>query len=174
LKLVDILLLLLLAWGGYGGSKKGLIVEIFSVSALVLAVLGSIRLLNSTVLFCAKWYQDQSRLLPYVTFVFLFIVIFMTITWTGNLFKALIKPTLLGSLDRLLGSVIGILKWGICSSTLLWLGRLIQINIPEVYTEGTFFFPIIEPLCPQLLAWGALWVPCIQKWLTATSITQDN
>ena len=174
MKLVDILLLLLLAWGGYGGFRKGLIAEVFSVSALALAVLGSIRLLDSAVLFCAKWYEDQSGLLPYVTFVFLFIVIFMTITSTGNLFKALIKPTLLGSLDKLLGSVVGILKWGICSSTLLWLVRLVQIKIPEIYTEGTFLFPIIEPLCPQLLAWGASWVPCIQKWLTATSTTQDS
>lgn len=133
----------------------------------MLAVLGSIRLLNGTVSFCTKWYQDQDGLLPYVAFVFLFIVIFMTITWIGKLFKTLIKPTLLGDLDQLLGGVAGILKWGMFSSTLLWLGQLVRLNISEVYTEGTFFFPIIKLLCPRLLAWGASWVPWIQEWLTA-------
>ncbi|MCU0317743.1 MAG: CvpA family protein [Amoebophilaceae bacterium] len=174
MKLVDTLLLLLLLWGGYSGFRKGLIAEVFSVSALVLAVLGSTRLLNAAVLFCAKWYQDQDELLPYVTFVLLFTVIFMTIMWTGNLLKTLIKPTLLGSLDKLLGGVVGILKWGICSSTLLWLGHLVQLHIPEVYTEGTFFFPIVELLCPRLLAWGTSWIPWIQGWLTATDTIQHH
>jgi len=49
LRLLDILLLMLLAWGGYSGFRKGLVLEIFSISALVLAVLGSIKLLDGAV-----------------------------------------------------------------------------------------------------------------------------
>jgi membrane protein required for colicin V production len=174
LKLFDIFSLILLAWGGYSGFRKGLILEIFSVSALVLAVLGSIRFLDEAVELCIKWYDDQNGLLPYVAFVSLFIIIFMTITWIGALFKTLIKPTLLGSLDRLLGGVLGILKWGVCSSAFLWLGNLVQLTIPEAYTEGTCLFPIIASLCPHLLAWCSYWFPHIQEWLTTTDALQNN
>ena len=49
MKLLDIFLLILLVWGGYNGFRKGLILEIFSIGALVLAVLGSVRLLEKAV-----------------------------------------------------------------------------------------------------------------------------
>lgn len=174
LRLLDILLLMLLAWGGYSGFRKGLVLEIFSISALVLAVLGSIKLLDGAVGLCTKWYHGQNGWLPYVVFVCLFVVILITITLVGGFFKALIKPTLLGSLDRLLGTLLGILKWGICSSTFLWLGSLVQLKMPEAYTEGTFLFPIIESLCPQLLAWCSCWFPYLQKWLTTTGALKNG
>jgi membrane protein required for colicin V production len=168
LRLLDIFLLVLLGWGGYSGFRKGLILEIFSVGALVLAALGSVRLLDGAVALCTKWYDDQHALLPYVVFVLLFFIIFVTITWAGKFLKNLIKPTLLGSLDRLLGSILGILKWGICISTFFWLGNLVQLKIPEAHTIDTFLFPIVTSLCPQLLAWYSSWMPCIQEWLTTT------
>jgi membrane protein required for colicin V production len=163
-----------MAWGGYNGFKKGLIFEIFSISALALAALGSVRLLDGVIGFCVKWYHAQSELLPYVVSVSLFVIILITITWVGRLFRALIKPTLLGGLDRLLGSVLGIFKWSICSSAFLWLGSLVRLKIPEVYTEDTFIFPVVESLLPHLLAWCAPWVPYIQKWLITTTTLQDN
>jgi membrane protein required for colicin V production len=163
-----------MAWGGYNGFKKGLIFEIFSTGALALAALGSIRLLDGAVGLCVKWYHAQSELLPYVVSVSLFVIILITITWVGRLLRALIKPTLLGGLDRLLGSTLGIFKWSICSSALLWLGSLMQLKIPAAYTEDTFILPIVESLFPHLLAQCAPWIPYIQKWLTTTTTLQGN
>jgi membrane protein required for colicin V production len=163
-----------MAWGGYNGFKKGLIFEISSIGALVLATLGSVRLLDRVVELCVKWYHAQGELLPYVVFVSLFIIISITVTWIRGLFRALIKPTLLGDLDMFLGGVLGIFKWSICSSAFLWLGSLVQLKVPEAYTEGTFIFPIVESLLPHLLAWGTSWMPFIQEWLITTAIRQGN
>jgi membrane protein required for colicin V production len=173
-KPIDIFLLIVLAWGGYSGFKKGLICEIFSISALVLAALGSMKLLDGAIGLCARWYHAQSEWLPFVVSVSLFVIILVAITWVGRLFRALIKPTLLGSLDRLLGSVLGIFKWGVCNSTLLWLGGLVQLKIPEAYTEGAFIFPVVESLLPRLLDWCAPWMPYIQEWLITTTTLQEN
>jgi membrane protein required for colicin V production len=151
-----------------------LVLEIFSIGALVLAVLGSIRLLDSAVALCSKWYYDQRDLLPYIVFVLLFVSIFMVIMLAGRCFKALIKPTLVGSLDRLLGSILGIFKWGIYGSAFLWLGSLVQLRIPETYTENTFLFPIIASLCPQLMARCAAWIPSIQEWLMTIDTPQND
>jgi len=166
LKLLDIFLLIILAWGGYSGFNKGLILEIFSVGALALAAIGSIRLLDKAVEICARWNYEQKGLLPYIIFVSLFVIILITTTWMGRFFKALIKPTLLGGLDRLLGSILGILKWGVYSSTCLWLSSLLQLKIPEAYTNNTVLFPIIKSLAPQLLAWCATWLTHFPKWFS--------
>lgn len=164
MRLLDILVLLLLAWGGYRGFSKGLVLELFSVGALVLATLGSTRLLDGTLRLCSKWYHDPSGVLPYIIFILLFVSILVATTFVGKFFKALIQSTLLGSLDRFIGSLVGILKWGVCSSACLWLGGLVQLKLPEAYTEHTFLFPIIESLAPQLLAWYSSWFPHIQEW----------
>ena len=168
------MLLILLAWGGYSGFKKGLVLEIFSIGALVLAVLGSMRLLEATVALCTRWYPDQQKILPYVVFVFLFVTITITTTWVGKLLKALIKPTLLGNLDRLWGSALGIFKWSVYSSTALWLGNWVALEIPETYTADTILFPIIKAIVPQLLTWYVAWLPYIPEWLTKINMPQHH
>ena len=157
MKLLDIVLLLLLALGGYRGFKRGLVLELFSLGALVLAAMGSTRLLVVALGLCAKWYHGSSGALPYIVFVLIFLLILITIKGIGQFFRALIKPTLLGSLDRLLGSMIGLLKWGVGTSAYLWLGEVLQINIPEAYTTHTFIFPFIKSLAPQLFYWCIAW-----------------
>ena len=167
MRLLDIVLLIPLAWGGYRGFKRGMILEIFSLSALVLATLGSTRLLDGALALGAKWHYELSGIGRYVVFVLLFITILVATVWVGKLCQALLKPTLLGTLDRLLGSVVGILKWGILSSVCLWLGNLVQLQLPEQYTAGTFLFPVIKALAPRLLTWCGAWLPHLQDWAPA-------
>lgn len=157
MKLLDIFLLFVLALGSYRGFKRGLVVELFSLGALALAAMGSTRLLVVASGFCAKWYQGSSEALPYVIFVCLFLIILVTIKGIGQLFSALIKTTLLGSIDRLLGSMLGLLKWSVGTSAYLWLGELLQLKIPEVYTANTVLFPLIKALAPQLFSWCVTW-----------------
>ncbi|MEL6606774.1 MAG: CvpA family protein [Bacteroidota bacterium] len=157
MKLLDIVLLLLLALGAYRGFKRGLVVEFFSLGALVLAAMGSTRLLVVALGLCVKWYHGSSEALPYLVFVFLFLIILVTIKGIGQFLKALIKSTLLGSLDRLLGSMIGLLKWSVGVSAYLWLGELLQLRIPEAYTANTLLFPFIKSLAPQLFVWCTAW-----------------
>ncbi len=165
MRLLDILLLILLVWGGYRGFKKGLVLELFSFSALVLATLGSTSMLDNALELYTQWYHDSNEVLYYIVFVLLFVSILVAITWVGKFFKALIKSTLLGGLDRLLGSLVGLLKWGICSSACLWLGGLLQLKLPETYTANTFIFPVIQSIAPQLLTWCSIWWPHLQEYL---------
>ncbi|MHA7877482.1 MAG: CvpA family protein [Bacteroidota bacterium] len=169
MRLLDILLLILMAWGGYSGLRKGVIGEILSTGALVMAALGSLRFRGSAVKLLSPWFQGQDALLPYVVSACLFVFILMAITVVGKLFKALIKSTILGSLDRFLGSMLGVFKWSTGVSALLWAGDLVQLKIPEAYTEDTFLFPIIESLAPKLLAWCTTWIPYLQEWFTTTN-----
>lgn len=115
--------------------------------------MGSTRLLIVALGLLTKWYHNSSEVLTHVVFVLIFLIILVTIKGIGQFFRALIKPTLLGSLDRLFGSMIGLLKWGVGTSAYLWLGELLQLKIPEVYTANTLLFPFIKSLAPKLFSW---------------------
>ena len=166
MKLVDAFLLITLLWGGYRGFTKGLIVSVFSSTAWVLATLISCKLLHATVTLYTAWYDLQPIWLPYIVFVLLFILTLIANTLLGKFFKSVIHATFLASFDKLLGSVWGILKWSFYSSMCLWLGNALQLKIPEVYTQDTILFPIIAPLCPQVLTWCMPWMPYLHQFLT--------
>jgi len=140
----------------------------------MLAALGSMKLLGKTVALCTPWFHDQGALLPYIVFVCLFVTILLVTTIAGRLFRTLIEPTVLGNLDKLLGSMLGIFKWSISISALLYMGNLAQLKIPETYTENTFLFPMVEALGPQIIAWCSPWIPYVQDWLTTTDTLQDH
>ena len=149
---LDILLLIPMVWGGYKGAARGLISGIFSVITLVLPLLGSMQLLDTTVRLLGTWYGDQHALLPYVALVLLYGVILIVVTWLEQLLKHLLQPTLMGKLDRLLGGLLGVFKWGMYSSLFLWIIGTMHLSIPTVYTKDTWIFPVIKALYPYFLA----------------------
>ena len=153
MRALDIFLLILLVWGAYSGFKKGFIMEIFSIGSFFVATMGSIKLLDKLVSLCAKWYSSLGGIMPYIIFVLLFITIVVAVTLVGRLFRRLINLTLLGGIDKAIGALLGIFKWGFFVSTFLWLGSLLHLKIPDTYTAHTFLFPVIESLARQFIAW---------------------
>ncbi len=174
MKALDIFILALLVWGGYSGFKRGLISEVFSTGAFVVATLISVKILDQVVELCSRWHKYWGGLVPYVVFVLTFVVIVVVITGLGRFFKYLVRPTLLGSIDRIIGIMVGIAKWGIFISTFIWLGSLFRLKIPDAYTEGTFLFPIVQPFAPKFLVLCSSWWHSMQEWLYTTGNKRDN
>jgi membrane protein required for colicin V production len=74
-----------LAYGGYSGFKRGLILEIFSVAALLLAAAGRSLLLEEVLHFLAQFYQGQQEIVAYTVFVLLFVTIPNLIKKAGSI-----------------------------------------------------------------------------------------
>ncbi|XWN35222.1 MAG: CvpA family protein [Roseivirga sp.] len=163
MRLLDILLLITLAWGAYSGFKRGLIRELFSISAFVLAGLGSTQFLDQVMEQGARWGYAPGGALSYIVFVLVFILVLVAVRLVGRLVKLLIQPTLLGVVDSLAGSLLGVCKWALLASILLWLSHSLQMPISEVYTEGTWLFPWVQALAPQWLSWCTPWIPGLEE-----------
>ncbi|MEL6539665.1 MAG: CvpA family protein [Bacteroidota bacterium] len=152
LRLIDIGLATILLWSGIKGYSRGFLLELFSVASFALAGLISVKLLDPIVAVCVQWSADWSKILPYIISIFIFFFTVIGIDLLGRLLKRLIKPTLLGSIDKLAGSMLGMLKWGLLISTCLWIAKyLLQLEIPVQYTEHTIIFPVVERIAPQCL-----------------------
>lgn len=150
--------------GGYRGFKKGLVLEIFSVLALILAKVGSIRLVRRVLTIFLGWYQGLDSVLNYLLLTLLFFLIMIAVTMIGRFIRYLIRPTILGSADRFLGSIVGVFKWALCISACIWLGDLWNISIPVLHTADTMLFPYIKALAPQLFAMWSAWWPGFHRW----------
>jgi len=162
LKFLDIILLIPLLWGAYRGYKKGLLLEIVAIFALVLGVIGGFKLLHWGIHTLTNFIGDYHKLIPVLAFILIFISIVILVNILGKALKKVLDYTLLGSLDNFSGALVGLIKWAFGLSIILWLVQLAGIVFPEDATAGTFLFPFMVNLAPMIIAWFALFLPFIQ------------
>lgn len=116
---LDIIILLPLLIGLVRGLMRGLVIEITSIVAIVLGIIGS-RLWGAIF---AAWLIKQFSWPESVSVVIAYVLLFVGISILLHLFAKvltkLFKKVALGWLNRLLGGLFGTLKWGIIVLTLV-------------------------------------------------------
>lgn len=116
---LDIIILLPLLIGLVRGLMKGLVIEITSIVAIILGVLGS-RLWGAMF---ATWLLRQfawpESVCVVLAYALLFVGISILLHLVAKLLTKLFKKVSLGWLNRLLGGVFGTLKWAIIVLTMV-------------------------------------------------------
>ncbi|MDH5597629.1 MAG: CvpA family protein [Cyclobacteriaceae bacterium] len=156
---IDIVLIIILAWGAYHGYKKGLLMEIFALFALIIGIIGGFKLLHAGMDFLDQHVSINGNLLPYVAFILIFILIVIGVNLLGRAIKKILDMTLLGSVDNLFGALIGALKWAFGLSVLIWLSDNFGLSFPESSTENTIVFPFVESFAPIVVNTISNWFP---------------
>jgi membrane protein required for colicin V production len=159
LKVVDIIILLLLALGAYGGYKKGLFVAVVTFIALIIAIVSSFRLLQTGIEFLEKELQWESVLIPYIAFVLIFFLVFFLIFLMARAIRKAMNYTLLGSIDNLAGGLLGVVEAAFAVSLLLWLSRAASITIPHEYTNDSFLLNPLTDFAPSTVQYVSYVIP---------------
>lgn len=162
MKTLDIILLIPIFFGAYLGFKKGLLLEIVSLVAFVLAIVGAFKLLNFGMEILQPYFENWQQALPIISFILLFIAILLIVNLIGKIVKKILDMTLLGGLDNFAGAVIGLLKWAFGISLILWLGESIKISVSAEMAEGTYVYPIIASIAPFVVDLISAYLPFIQ------------
>ena len=149
LPLIDFAVLILLAFGAYRGFKKGFLVEIISLLGLFLSLLGAIVFLDLGVEHFKHYFEEYSKVLPYAVFIGIFVLLVIGFSSLAKLMKSVISVTFLGSLDRLVGAVFGVVKWLIGISLILWLSHDLGVDIN--LEEKSEIMKQIEGIAPKIM-----------------------
>jgi len=147
---LDWILLAIFTFAAFKGYRKGFILEIISIAALFIGVLGALKLLDFGKEFIAQRLQIDGDILPYLSFLLLFILIVVLLNLLGRAVKKLVDMTLLGNLDDIAGCILGVIKWGLILSFIIWAANIIHLQLPEKWTEGSIIYPYISMLAPGL------------------------
>jgi len=147
---LDWIFLIILTFAAFKGFRKGFILEIISILALFIGVLGALKLLDYGKEFIAKRLEINGDILPYLSFLLIFILIVIILNLVGRAIKKLVDLTLLGGLDDIAGAILGIFKWSLIVSLLIWAASLIQVELPSDWTEGSMIYPYLAWFAPNL------------------------
>ena len=157
---IDIVLVLLLVFSAIGGFRKGLIVELASLAALILGIWGAIQFSDITSDFLVENFKLETNYLNIISFIVTFIVIVILVHIVGNVVQKLVETVMLGFVNKLAGLIFGIIKAALILSIILLVFEEIDedMNIlPEkAKTESRMYEPI-RSLAPSILPFIDFW-----------------
>lgn len=156
---VDIVLLIILVIGAIKGFRKGFVMEIVSIVALILAIFVGFKLLYEGISFLQDQFQLSGNFLPYLSFILLFIATILLVNVIGKAIKKVLDLTLLGGIDNIAGGILGLLKWGFGLSALLWIFNYFEINPLEKYVDGAVVYPFVVTIAPNVISFIASILP---------------
>jgi membrane protein required for colicin V production len=147
-----------LIWGAYKGYSRGLLLELGTILAFVVATVLGFKLMDKAVGFI-KPYIDQESLIPFFSFLLVFIGVLVGLITINKILKKFLDYTIFGIADDIAGAVLGVLKWAFAISVILWLMNEVDIILPQEYSEGSFLYPFIIKYSPVLIDFVAGMMP---------------
>jgi membrane protein required for colicin V production len=155
----DITIVIILLVGAYAGFKEGFLMELFSLLALLLGVLGGFKLMGWAMLYLADHFNVDKKVLPYVAFGVVFIAIVISVRLLGNMIKLSLDKSFLGRIDQVAGGFLGVIKTAFMLSILIWLVDSLRFKFPERWTEDSWLFPKVASFAPAVTGWIGEWFP---------------
>lgn len=157
---IDLVLGLLLILAAIQGFRKGFIIELASLAALVLGIWGGIKLSDITAHFITKYTGYTSESLSIIAFFVTFIIIVILIHIMGKALDSIIKVVMLGFLNRLAGIIFGVLKAAVILSVLLLLFDEIDDTVhilPVQQKQESKIYSPMKEVVPTLFPFIKLW-----------------
>lgn len=147
---VDIVILIVLAIGAISGYRRGFLMELFFLVALVLGVFLGFRLMGMGVEYLSKEFNADTQVLPYISFAIIFVLVLVGVTLVGRVIKNTVDQTFLGKVDSAAGSLLGILKHAFAVSVIIWLIEVFNVAPPESWKEDSVLYPLAAKVAPTL------------------------
>jgi membrane protein required for colicin V production len=148
-----------LALGAIGGFRKGFILEIITLLALILAVIGGFHFLHWGMSVLSDNFQLSGRFLPFLAFILIFVAIIAIVNAIGQALKKIIHMAFLGGIDRIAGAVLGALKFVFLFSILIWVFQVFGVEIPQHLQDDSFFYTYVVALAPATVELFSFIIP---------------
>ena len=130
---IDILILIPLGYAAWKGFKKGLIIEVFTLLALLVGIYAGIHFSDWTSDLIADYFEIEPNYLPVVAFTLTFLGVGAIVFFAGKALEQVIKVVNLSPINKIFGVIFGLLKMVYFISVLLIL--------LETYDERGDFIP---------------------------------
>jgi membrane protein required for colicin V production len=153
----DIVLLIPLLWGLYNGLRKGIIVEVSSILAIILGVYTCSKFSDLVADFLGTHIHSHvsSLYLSICAVIIVFVGVVIAVFFIAKSIQKLAKAIFLGIADRILGGLFGMLKWALLISFILYFFDILNqkagivsgvtLEHSWVYTQLLRLAPLVMP-----------------------------
>ena len=160
---VDIFLWVLVALGAFNGYREGFLMELFSLVAIILGIFGGFKLMGEGMILLQDHFNADTRVLPYISFGVIFLIIVILVTWIGRLIKHFMDKSFLGKVDQIMGLALGAFRTLFLLSVVIWIVDSLEYNFKSEWTEGSWLYPFTAQLAPTIASWTGDFIPVFKE-----------
>jgi membrane protein required for colicin V production len=160
---IDIVLGLILALGGFLGYRRGFLMELFFLIAIVLGIFVGFKLIGWGMEVLQREFNADKKFLPYISFIIIFLLVLTLTVFLGARIKNLLDDTFLGKVDAIVGAVLGVCKFAFCLSVIIWLANSLQFKLSPDWTQGSFIYPITANLAERVSGYVSDFIPFFKE-----------
>lgn len=146
MNILDIILLVPLLWLAYRGFKRGLIIELASLIALILGIFAAIHFSWFAGDLLKDYFNLEEKYLALVSFAITFIAVVLAVYAVGKLIEKVVDMVALGFLNKIFGAMFGVLKAALFLSVILLvltsLDKNEKVLTPKAKENSVLYVPI--------------------------------
>lgn len=146
---IDILIVLPVVYGAWTGFRKGFIVEIFMLLALLVGVYAGVHLSDQATIILRDNLNVEWKYLPTVAFIVVFLMVGAMVFFLGKVVEKLVDFTGLKLLNKMAGLFFGVVKFLYVISIILLIEQSFQDKaevLPGKAKEGSLLYEPVKNL----------------------------
>ena len=150
---IDLVFAILLLWAAYRGYSKGFIVQLATLAALLLGILGAVMFSDFTSGLIIKKFDVSGQYLPIISFAITFIVIVIAVHLLAKMINKLVDAIALGIVNRLLGVLFSVVKIAFVVSIILVLINKVDNKynfIPDDTKNNSLLYKPLSNFAPMI------------------------
>jgi len=173
---IDLLLLVPILIGAFNGYKKGLLIEIIGIVAFVVAIILGFKFLSIGASFVESFIGKDTikSISPYLSFLIIFFPTVFLIRKVGWLMRKSLRMTFLGTLDGLLGSLLGGFTALFGLSIFLWLISKTGFSFPDTWLKDNQFYVFTQEFAPRTISKVLDWIPYGGNWVEYLDVLKEK
>ncbi len=151
---LDIILIVILAVAFIAGFRKGLIIELATLAALVLGVWAGFYFSDWVSSLIETGFDYHGKYINIISFIIIFIVVIVLMQLLGRALTKVVNLTAMGFLNKLGGGIFSVLKAAVILSVLIYFMNRFDEDrsfIPQESRQNSLLFPLVENIAPVLI-----------------------
>jgi len=149
MEIIDLIILIPLIYGAWKGFKKGFIMELFTILALLVGLYAAFHFSDKITEMIVGKTHEKPGYLPAISFLLLFLAVGAMVYFGGKALEQVLKIAQLSFLNKGIGALIGILKWGYLIGCVFVFIQSIDTNerfITKNNKENAILYPAVTGL----------------------------
>jgi len=148
--ILDLILAVIIVLAIIKGFRRGLIVGLFSLIAIVIGLAAAIKLSAVVAGYIGKAVKISDQWLPIISFAVVFFIVVLLVRLGANAIQKMVETVMLGWINRLGGIIFYIAIYTTIFSVLLFYAEQLQIIKPATKEKSVTYF-YVQPLGPKAI-----------------------
>ena len=152
MNILDIVLIIPLLYGAWRAFNKGFIMALFTILALLIGLYAAFHFSDKVSHFISAQTDSMPKYLPAFSFLVLFLLVGACIYFGGKALEQVIKIAQLSLANKLLGAVLGLIKWAYFVGSFLVFINAVDLKEQFLNKElktKSIIYPIVNGLILQ-------------------------